>query len=126
MPPNTRQQWFDIVGQSGLLDESVLERWAQRCKHERKAATVAKLMVDEGLMSNWQSDLLLRGKFKGFFIDHYCLWDLLERDDRRGIEVYRVIDPATGARVVMELVPPERAMTKANGLFYIVHADGQK
>lgn len=90
---------------------------------ETPAEKIATAMVDAGVLSNWHTGLLLRGKWKGFFVDQYCLWELIETDNARRIQVYNVIDKRTGSRLIMELVPPQRATTKSNGLFYLVRKD---
>ena len=121
--PITTDIWIDTVRKSGLLDADALATWTKRCMNEVEAETVARSMVKAGVLSNWHIDLLLRGKWKGFFIDHYCLWDLMESDDSRGIHIFNAIDRRTGTRVVMEVVPPKRARTKADRLFYIVRRE---
>ena len=117
----TTDVWIEIVRKSGLLDAEALAKWTSPCMNGLEAGIVAKSMVEAGVLSNWHIDLLLKGKWKGFFVDSYCLWDLMESDDSRGIHIYSAIDRRTGSSVVMELVPPKRARTKADRIFYIVH-----
>lgn len=125
MIPTTGLDLLDLVAKSGLLKPAVVRSWQKQCIPEATAETIAKALVEEGVLTDWHIGLLLRGKFKGFFIDHYCLWKLVESDTDRGIQVYNVIDQQTGLPLIMELVPPQRARTKTNGLFYVIRKDRQ-
>lgn len=126
MIPTTGSDLLELVGKSGLLDSAIVRQWLEKSTREATAVETAKAMVDAGVLSDWHTGLLLRGKWKGFFVDQYCLWELVESDTARGIQVYNVIDQNTGLRLTMELVPPHRATTKSNGLFYIVRESSEK
>lgn len=126
MIPTTGLDLLELVAKSGLLQPAVVQRWQKQCIPEATAETIAKAMVDTGVLTDWHIGLLLRGKWKGFFVDQYCLWKLIETDTTRGIQVYNVIDRKTGLPLIMELVPPQRARTKSDSLFYIVRIEGKR
>lgn len=121
LKPQTSKEWIELVRKSGLLRTEIIETWAAQLTGELRAGEVAKLMVAAGVLSDWQVELLMRGKWKGFLVDRYRLWNLIESDDSRGIQVYTAVDRESGADVMLEIVPPSVARTKADQLFYIVH-----
>ena len=125
MLPTTGSDLLELIGKSGLLEAAVVRRWKEQCTGDSTAQTIASAMVDAGVLTDWHTGLLLHGKWKGFFVDQYCLWKLVETDTDRGIQVYNVVDRQTGLRLIMELVPPQRARTKSDGLFYIVRNERQ-
>lgn len=125
MIPQSGKDLLELVAKSDLLKPVVVRAWQKECIPEATAESLANAMVEAGVLTEWHIGLLLQGKFKGFFVDHYCLWKLVESDIERGIQVYNVIDQETGLPHIMELVPPQRARTKSNDLFYIVHKDSK-
>ena len=79
----TKDDWIEIVRKSGLLDAKALAKWTKWCMNEVEAGAVARSMIEAGVLSNWHIDLLLQGKWKGFFVDQYCLWDVTELVDEK-------------------------------------------
>ncbi|HVU87210.1 MAG TPA: protein kinase [Pirellulales bacterium] len=71
--------FVDLVRRSGLIEQSQLE--AALAEFERQAAdrsaadahALCAFLVDRGLLTKWQSDKLLEGRHKGFFLGNYKL-----------------------------------------------------
>ncbi|MGN6544367.1 MAG: hypothetical protein ACTHK7_04920 [Aureliella sp.] len=116
-------RWIDLVRKSGVVTTHALLPWTDRCGETIDARCVASLMMNAGLLTAWQADLLLRGKWKGFFVDRYCLLNHLGTDNVRGTKTFSALDRDSGARVILEIVPPSRARTKDGGLFYVVRKE---
>ena len=69
-------------------------------------------LIAEGYLTEWQSELLRSGKYKGFRLDNYILLDALSRDEKA--VTYLAKDIATGNRVALavtatRIAPPRNA-----------------
>lgn len=115
-------RWIELVRKSCVVNADTLLLWEDRCNETIDARSMASMMVDAQVLTAWQADLLLRNKWKGFFVDHYCLLDHLETDNTRGTKIFAAVDKDTGSHVILEIVPPSRAQTKDGRLFYVVRS----
>jgi len=116
--------WIELVHKSGIVPAEALLPWSEGCSESVDVHSIAAMMVEAQLLTAWQADLLLRGKWKGFLVDHYCLLNQLERDDSRGTRTFSAVDKDTGSHVILEIVHPSRARAKDGRLFYVVR-DGR-
>jgi serine/threonine protein kinase/WD40 repeat protein len=70
--PKTIDQFLELGRKSGVLDQPVLDTYFERLRADAgvpgKPRGLAKLMVRDGLLTDFQADQLLRGKWKGFTI----------------------------------------------------------
>ncbi len=83
MEKPTVDHFLDLVRRSGLIEPDHLQRALQslegagRLGPSGEAAGVADELVRAGLLTRWQADQLLRGRYKGFFVKKYKLLELL-------------------------------------------------
>lgn len=76
------------VRQSGLVDERKLEealRDLRRTNPNPDADAVAEALIARQLITRWQADKLLQGKFKGFVLGRYRLMELLGRGEMSSV-----------------------------------------
>jgi eukaryotic-like serine/threonine-protein kinase len=75
--------FLDLVRRSGLVEKENLNNLLKDLKRQSaddslpEVETVARHLVEAGLLTRWQSELLLDGRYKGFFLKKYKLLDLL-------------------------------------------------
>lgn len=83
MEKPTVDQFLDLLRRSGLIEPDQLQRALQSLQGagpaglSGDAAAVADELVRVGLLTRWQADQLLRGRYKGFFVKKYKLLNLL-------------------------------------------------
>jgi hypothetical protein len=87
---------------SGLINCHLLSKEIEGCEAnftplqtpKVKARELAKVLVDKSILSEWQSEKLILGKYKGFFIGGYELREHLGRHhERNNVQVFLARDP---------------------------------
>src|SRR6056297_980230 len=78
MSEQTTDRFLEIVEKSRLANAAALEKSLDRLRqaHEGQLPTtreVAKHLCTAGLLTQWQVDKLITGKYKGFFLGRYKL-----------------------------------------------------
>ncbi|MBX9622266.1 MAG: serine/threonine protein kinase, partial [Gemmataceae bacterium] len=113
--PSTADEFLSLIGQSGLVHPTVLGVAARGLPAEPRAAAAA--LIRDGLLTHFQAEQLLAGKYKGFTLGRYRL---LERIGVGGMgQVYLCEPVGTGGRVAVKVLPPARAThPSALGRFY--------
>jgi serine/threonine protein kinase len=70
--PTTIAEFLELGQKSGLLDKTGLDTYVERKRASDTLpdapGSLAKAMVRDGLLTTFQADLLLKGKWKGFII----------------------------------------------------------
>lgn len=83
MEKPTVEQFLDLVRRSGLIEPDQLQRAVQSLESEGRwqpsqgTPALADELVRTGLLTRWQADQLLHGRYKGFFVKKYKLLELL-------------------------------------------------
>jgi hypothetical protein len=107
---------------SNLANVGDLESWRQRFNAERSAAArtdvdeltaFCDFLIEQGLLTRWQCKMLVEGKFRGFFVEHFKLlelardtgsWIVFSAEDCRTKRLVRLrIRPQGGGKVECEL-----------------------
>lgn len=120
--PNTIDGFLDLGLRSGLLDPEMLEGVRTSLqKSETPPATpeeLARNLVQEGLLTGFQAEKLLSGKWRGFVIAQK--YRLLERLGAGGMgAVYLAEHIHMGRRVALKVLPIAQAGDAASlGRFY--------
>ncbi len=68
----THDEFLDLVARSGLVAPSVVEAYQAASEADEAGSLpelLARRLVDEGLLTPFQSRELLRGRWRGFFVD---------------------------------------------------------
>src|SRR5262249_2941778 len=104
--PATADELLVLVQRSGLVPEDLLRRCLDRLPAEIRSAapaTLAPVLVREGLLTSYQAQQLLQGKARGFLIGKY---KILDRLGSGGMAlVYLCEDTATQRRVAVKVLP---------------------
>ena len=106
--PATTSDFLDVVSKSRLVEPRDLD--AFRARHpglsdEPKA--IAAALLSDGLLTPFQSDQLLRGKYRGFVLGKY---KLLDRIGLGGMgQVFLAEHGVMHKRVALKVLPPDRA-----------------
>jgi serine/threonine protein kinase len=114
--PESAAELAELVRQSGLVDELVV-RLAVARGLPADARAAADGFIRDGLLTHFQAEQLLQGKYKGFTLGRY---KLLERIGVGGMgQVFLCEHLDTRKRVAVKVLPPARANSPAAlGRFY--------
>jgi hypothetical protein len=66
---------------------------------------LCKHLIAKGTLTEWQCDKLRQGKWKGFYLDDYCLIDHLGVTETT--TTYLAKNVETGKRVAITITPPD-------------------
>ncbi len=113
-------EWFEVVRKSRLVDTATLSTWLNRCTRCSDVRTIAAMMVSDGMLTAWQSEKLLDRRWKGFFVDQYCIRNNLGSDHALGVLVLEAMNMQDREILVLEVIPPARERRKDGGLIYSV------
>jgi serine/threonine-protein kinase len=101
-------QFLDVVKRSGLVDDERLSA-ALACVDEsvKDSGVIASSLTKAGLLTEWQSEKLLQGKHKGFYLGKY---KLLNHIGTGGMgSVYLAEHNVMRHRVAIKLLPQNMA-----------------
>jgi serine/threonine protein kinase len=115
--PISADDLLDLVRKSGMVDEGKLAAYGQRPGRPADARPAADDMVRAGLITHFQAEQYLLGKFRGFTIGKY---KLLERVGVGGMgQVFLCEHLYMKKRVALKVLPPGKAdQPGALGRFY--------
>ena len=112
MVESKADKFLDMVRRSRLVDREQLVRAQADLKgHAGDAGVVdekrlADKLVDDGLLTPWQRENLLQGRYKGFFVKKYKLLDLLGAGGMS--HVYLAEHTLMRRRVAIKVLPKSR------------------
>jgi eukaryotic-like serine/threonine-protein kinase len=79
--PATIEEYRDLVLKSGVLDERRLDDYLQKLRAGQslpaQPAALAQRMVGDGLLTRFQVDHFLQGKYLGFSIGNYTILEMI-------------------------------------------------
>ncbi|HYH67039.1 MAG TPA: protein kinase [Urbifossiella sp.] len=119
--PNSVEELIQLIRKSGMVDEGRLTNYLQRREFARGLPTdpreFAEDMVRDGVLTNFQAEQFLLGKWRGFTIGKY---KLLERVGVGGMgQVFLCEHMFMKKRVAVKVLPPAKAdQPAALGRFY--------
>lgn len=110
---NTKvENFLELVLRSGLVEKSALDGQLDRLIQEHgeqilfDPPRLAEELVQAGLLTRWQSEKLLEGRHRGFFLDKYKLLDHLGSGGMSS--VYLAEHVLMNRRVAIKVLPKER------------------
>ncbi|MCS7306279.1 MAG: protein kinase [Thermoguttaceae bacterium] len=110
---NTKvENFLELVLRSGLVEKGVLDAQLDRIVQEQgeqilfDPPRLADQLVQAGLLTRWQSEKLLEGRHRGFFLDKYKLLDHLGSGGMSS--VYLAEHVLMNRRVAIKVLPKER------------------
>src|SRR5687767_15069963 len=113
MPQVTVDNFFDQVRRSGLVEQEPLDRVVAEVERETAAgqppadaAALAERLILAGLLTRWQTNKLLEGRHRGFFLDKYKLLDHLGTGGMSS--VYLAEHVHMHRRVAVKVLPQNR------------------
>lgn len=98
------------VRQSGLIDDVRLDEALRPLRESgelAEAESIAAVLVERRLLTRWQADKLLQGKFKGFVLGRYRLLELLGRGEMS--TVYLAEHVRMKRRCAIKVLPASKA-----------------
>ena len=112
--PATTDEFLDLVRKSGVVDEARVKSFLSNAAGQPLPADPNKLagqMVRDGLLTYFQADQLLQGKWKRFFIGKY---KVLERIGTGGMgQVFLCEHKLMRRRVAVKVLPAAKAADPA-------------
>jgi len=119
--PESVEELLGLIRKSGMVEDTKLNAYLQRRQGGRGLPTEAKdaaeAMVNDGLITNFQAEQYMLGKWRGFTIGKY---KLLERVGIGGMgQVFLCEHMFMKRRVAVKVLPPAKAeQPAALGRFY--------
>ena len=119
--PNSFEELIQLIRKSGMVDEARLTSYIARRQKGRGIASdprqVTDDMIGDGMLTNFQAEQFLLGKWRGFSIGKY---KLLERIGVGGMgQVFLCEHMFMKRRVAIKVLPPAKAeQPAALGRFY--------
>ncbi|RMF89024.1 MAG: serine/threonine protein kinase, partial [Planctomycetota bacterium] len=110
--PVTVERFLDLVARSKLIDPDQLQRTLAQWKEaglnldEISSKDLAQRFVDTGMLTAWQCEKLLEGRYKGFFLNKYKLLDHLGTGGMSS--VYLAEHVLMERRVAIKVLPKQR------------------
>ncbi|MBA4186439.1 MAG: hypothetical protein C0467_00330 [Planctomycetaceae bacterium] len=113
--PATKPEFFALLAQSNLLDANTVTQYASSLSSvatENTAASdgpsqVADALVRDGVLTRFQADQLLQGKWRGFFIGRYKVLGILGAGGMG--KVFLCEHPGMRRQVAIKVLPPKQA-----------------
>ncbi|MFN4258144.1 MAG: serine/threonine-protein kinase [Gemmataceae bacterium] len=109
--PATVNEFLEVMRKSGVLDKKRLDEYLRRLQVTTEAplapGTLADLMVRDGLVTRFQVQQLLSGKYIGFTLGHYKVLELLGSGGMSA--VYLCEDQHTQQHVALKVLPKSLA-----------------
>ncbi len=119
--PNSVEELVQLIRKSGMIDEQKLSSYLQRRQFTRglplDVRDFAEQMIGDGILTHFQAEQFLLGKWRGFTIGKY---KLLERVGVGGMgQVFLCEHLFMRKRVAIKVLPPAKAeQPAALGRFY--------
>ncbi|OAI40362.1 hypothetical protein AYO40_04840 [Planctomycetaceae bacterium SCGC AG-212-D15] len=76
-PPATNNEFLELVAKSGVADEKRLGAYLKKKGTPQEPGDLAVALVREGILTNFQIQQLLQGKWRGFAIGNYKVLERL-------------------------------------------------
>ena len=112
MTQPSAHQFLEVIERSGLVDKARLERELAELEQQsggqarQDTQVVSSHLTRRGLLTGWQSERLLEGRHRGFFIGKYKLLDHLGTGGMSS--VYLAEHPVMRRRVALKVLPMNR------------------
>jgi serine/threonine-protein kinase len=106
------EKFLDFVRRSGLVEEQRLDRLLAEAKAAGvplagdDAQPIARVLIEQGVLTRWQCDRLAEGRYKGFLLGKYRLLDHLGSGGMSA--VYLAEHKHMGRRVAIKVLPQNR------------------
>lgn len=84
-PAFLMDDFCDALRRSGLLEKDEIVDWQSRTPRGTDARVVAAQMVKAGVITKFQGNRLLEGKYRGFILGPYRILDLLSEGNKDAI-----------------------------------------
>src|ERR1700730_7482299 len=79
--PTTNVDFLDLVRKRGLIEEKTVDAYLKKLRDARTkpevAADLAHLLIRDNLITKFQADILLQGKWRRFHLGKYKILDRL-------------------------------------------------
>jgi hypothetical protein len=110
-------RFLELVLKSSLLSPSAMceacAGFEMSSANANALSDLCEHLISKGALTRWQCDKLCSGKWKGFFLDGYCLLSRLSVDETTSTFLCKEV--ASGKRVAMAVTPPTYS---ADGRFH--------
>lgn len=114
--PSTLPEFLELVRKSGVVDPPAFDAFVARLAYQPdppdSPEQLATLLVSKGLITAFQAELLLQGRWRGFILGRYKLLRPLGSGGMG--HVYLCEHLFMRRRVALKVLPPEKARNRAD------------
>src|SRR5688572_23448408 len=111
-----RQTFLSHLRQSGLLSAQEIQEGLVKVPESNRGRVVARGLVDQGLLTKFQAELLLAGRTNGFFLGQYRILELIGQGGMG--RVFKAVHRTMGRTAAVKVLAPQHTRTdKARQLF---------
>src|SRR5262245_796295 len=112
----SRETFLERLRASGLLSEEQLARAAELATKDDRGKTVARALIEQGLLTRFQAEMVYRGRTDGFTLGQYRI---LDRIGRGGMgRVFKAEHQTMNRVVALKVLAPDLMKTeRARKLF---------
>src|SRR5262245_63600955 len=112
----SRETFLERLRASGLLSEEQLARAAELATKDDRGKTVARALIEQGLLTRFQAEMVYRGRTDGFTLGQYRI---LDRIGRGGMgRVFKAEHQTMDRVVALKVLAPDLMKTeRARKLF---------
>lgn len=102
--PLVADAFVELLQKSGLLPAEEIAAAADRLRlrEQRHARDAAQLLVNDGILTRFQAERLLEGRYRGFFIDQYKVLETLGTGGMACL--YLALDTRTDEEVALKVL----------------------
>jgi serine/threonine protein kinase len=111
-----RRTFLSYLQRSGLLNKSEIKEVLKRVPYTDRGKAIARALVEQGVLTRFQAQLILIGRYKGFHIGQYRI---LEQIGKGGMgHVYKAVHLPMNRVVALKVLAPQHLKTeRARQLF---------
>ncbi len=107
---------------SGLVQRQHYEAWRSKRSQAAysRASDLADSIVADGLVTRWQADKLLAGKWKGFYFEGFVITGHVSVDEEEKASIFTATDTTSGKHVALKVFSAARGFQRPGIPYYTV------
>jgi hypothetical protein len=125
MKVESADHFAELLMKSGLVQRQHYEAWRSKRSETSFscASDLADSIVADGLITRWQADKLLAGRWKGFYFEGFVITGHVRVEEEEKASIFTATDAASGRRVALNVFSAARGFQRPGIPYYTVFAE---